>query len=968
MITGPVKFQFNTGTIKRQALAFWCVMMERKIFDEIGLLDEIFSPGMGEDGDFCIRAEMAGHELVQVPNDHSHEFGTIDNTKPWSSYPMFHKGSGTFGWLDAGGLIERNKQILNERYGEKIMPVPKYSIVIPTYNHCEDLLKPCLESIIKYSDMSQIEVIVVANGCVDNTREYVESLGDPFRLVWIDEPSGYTKSTNEGIKVSRGEYVILLNNDTEILDSKKQEWIDLLEAPFKAKKNVGLTGPLQLYDEYAASLVLIFFCVMIKREVFEKIGLLDEIFSPGGGEDIDFSVRAKEAGYAAEVIAPTTFNGVTNIGSFPIWHKDNKTFGENPDYTNRIVKVNGLTNCLRYNKNIKLNLGGGNIHYPGFLSVDMYDRRSHILMDITNLKEFKDNTVTEIMASHVFEHLNPWNVLDILKEWMRVLKPGGKLSMEMPDIEKTFKAFETANKADRYGLLNTVYGCVNTTNVGTNRDITSPHLFGWWPEAMWDTLNAAGYTNITFGPEQWPHPGFNFRVEAIKPVGVVSTPPKTTKIDHEKLKLQEKSVYDEVFTLNVYQALEKEIRDNVVVDIGANLGFFSLRCIEMGAKQVIAVEAQPTIYTEGLLQNIKDYEQITSINAAAYSTDDQVVLIPNHNANSIVGSEGEEVKTITLKKIVEGITTSKDMCLKLDCEGSEYDILLSTENDVLRRFKHLYIEMHDTCNINPEYRDNNLLRERLISAGFKQEYTNPMLWFEFNSDGSVKTSEVIPGITVEKWIRKETLTPDHEKYLAQEPITYNEIFVDNAYKLTKEEIEGKVVIDVGANLGFFSILCRELGAKKILAVEAQPTIYKLGLLENIKHMDNITPINAAVFDVDGDIVFIPNNHVASVISSKEGESVVTTTLKTLIKDIEGDDLVLKLDCEGSEFEIILSVDIQTLRRFETINIELHENTHENPLYHDVNLVRKKLMAFGFKRISLEPALRDNCCNEKWIRL
>ena len=78
----------------------------------------------------------------------------------------------------------------------------KYSIVIPTYNHLEDCLKPCLKSIIKYTDLSQVEIIIVANGCTDNTKEYVESLGSPFKLLWIDEPSGYTKSTNEGIKIS----------------------------------------------------------------------------------------------------------------------------------------------------------------------------------------------------------------------------------------------------------------------------------------------------------------------------------------------------------------------------------------------------------------------------------------------------------------------------------------------------------------------------------------------------------------------------------------------------------------------------------------------------------------------------------------------------------------------------------------------------------------------------------------------
>ena len=128
MITGPVKFSFKTGDVQQEALAFWCVMMPRAIFDELGLLDEIFSPGMGEDGDFCIKAVQAGHQLVQVPVDGTHEFGGDPQENltilpiPWQVFPMYHKGSGTFGWFDAGGLIERNKKILDERYGQKPPP------------------------------------------------------------------------------------------------------------------------------------------------------------------------------------------------------------------------------------------------------------------------------------------------------------------------------------------------------------------------------------------------------------------------------------------------------------------------------------------------------------------------------------------------------------------------------------------------------------------------------------------------------------------------------------------------------------------------------------------------------------------------------------------------------------------------------------------------------------------------------
>lgn len=390
----------------------------------------------------------------------------------------------------------------------------KYSIVIPSYNHCEDLLRPCLESIKKYTKMDDVEVIVVANGCTDDTEEYVKSLGEPFKLVWLDEASGFTKSTNEGLKVSQGDFIILLNNDTELLEQTTNRWIDLLVKPFEDEK-VGMSGPLTLHDDYADIDTIIFFCAMIRKSVIDKIGLLDEIYSPGGGEDIDYSARVMNAGYTIKGAIPTTYNGVTNIGDFPIWHKDNQTFKDIPEYTKVIVKRNGLVNTKRYNKNIKLNLGAGGIEYKGYLSVDLYDQRANIIMDITKL-DFEDNTITELLASHVFEHLNPYKCFDILKDWYRVLKPEGKLIMEMPNIEELCKRFVTASKSERYGILNAVYGSVNTTDKGDQSEITAPHLWGWYPEILYDHMAAAGFRNITFMPEQIKHPESNFRVEAIK--------------------------------------------------------------------------------------------------------------------------------------------------------------------------------------------------------------------------------------------------------------------------------------------------------------------------------------------------------------------------------------------------------------------------------------------------------------------
>ena len=128
------------------------------------------------------------------------------------------------------------------------MIAPRVSIIIPTYNHLEDCLKPCLESIIKYTNLNDKEVIIVANGCKDSTCEYVlaaQAIHPNIKLINVPDQAGYTHATNLGLSVSRGERIVFLNNDTALLPQPEDEWIKLLEAPFQ-DSTVGVTGPLKI--------------------------------------------------------------------------------------------------------------------------------------------------------------------------------------------------------------------------------------------------------------------------------------------------------------------------------------------------------------------------------------------------------------------------------------------------------------------------------------------------------------------------------------------------------------------------------------------------------------------------------------------------------------------------------------------------------------------------------------------------
>lgn len=74
------------------------------------------------------------------------------------------------------------------------MQPARICVVIPTFNHLDDCLKPCCESIKRNTTFVQdnkiIKVVVVANGCTDGTEEYVKSLGEHFSLLTFPEEIG----------------------------------------------------------------------------------------------------------------------------------------------------------------------------------------------------------------------------------------------------------------------------------------------------------------------------------------------------------------------------------------------------------------------------------------------------------------------------------------------------------------------------------------------------------------------------------------------------------------------------------------------------------------------------------------------------------------------------------------------------------------------------------------------------------
>ncbi len=236
---------------------------------------------------------------------------------------------------------------------------PRFSIIIPTATNFEGL-KKCLESVVKFTDLSQCEIICVANGAPQEIR----SLDFPVNILWFDEMIGFPRAINEALKVAKAPYVVLLNDDVILLDQGKNVWLDELYKPFEDPK-MGITGPLKDICPSTQREFLLFFCVMIRMAMIKEIGNLDEIFTPGAGEDCDLSHRAVDRGWKIQAVPdePATWADKGDpslpayqqsmwVTRFPLWHEAGCTVGKLEGFQDAYWRNAGILQ-KRYGVNIE---------------------------------------------------------------------------------------------------------------------------------------------------------------------------------------------------------------------------------------------------------------------------------------------------------------------------------------------------------------------------------------------------------------------------------------------------------------------------------------------------------------------------------------------------------------------------------------------------------------------------------------
>lgn len=310
------------------------VVVKKSLADEVGYLRDEFNGA--QDYDFVLRACERADKIYHVPKVlyhwRSHEKSTAGN--PESKMYAFEAGKRAIEahyervGIEASVELTSNLGLYRSRFA--IKGAPLISIIIPNKDHIDDLDK-CLRSIFIKSTYQNYEIIIVENNSEwPETFEYYKKLeaNEKCRVVYWKDEFNYSAINNFGAKEAKGEYLLLLNNDTEIIAAN---WMEEMLG-YCQREDVGITGARLLYPDDTiqhAGVILGFggiaghaaigqdryelgymarahtpqdvsivtaACMLVKKRIFDEVGGLDERLKVAFN-DVDFCMKVRDKGY-----------------------------------------------------------------------------------------------------------------------------------------------------------------------------------------------------------------------------------------------------------------------------------------------------------------------------------------------------------------------------------------------------------------------------------------------------------------------------------------------------------------------------------------------------------------------------------------------------------------------------------------------------------------------------------------------
>lgn len=328
------KPDFNPDLLRANNYICHLFVVKRELLEVVGGFRKSFDGA--QDYDFIFRCVENAGKIYHIPEIlyhwRTHQASTADN--PDSKMYAYEAGKRAIeGNLERCGLdgkVSFTKDYGFYRVKYPVQGRPLVSIIIPNKDE-KDCLERCINSIIEKTTYNNFEILIVENNSITNEIfSYYKQLSkkENIRLLAWEKPFNYSAINNYAVKKARGDYLLFLNNDTEVI---APNWIEEMLGHCQRSETGVVGGKLYYPDgtiQHAGTIIgmggiaghmfvdmpgertgylhkaslqqnlsaVTAACMMVKREIFEMVLGFDEELSVAFN-DVDFCLRVRQKGY-----------------------------------------------------------------------------------------------------------------------------------------------------------------------------------------------------------------------------------------------------------------------------------------------------------------------------------------------------------------------------------------------------------------------------------------------------------------------------------------------------------------------------------------------------------------------------------------------------------------------------------------------------------------------------------------------
>ncbi len=313
------------------------VVVKKELIDKVGKLNSEFNGA--QDFDFVLRATNEAKKIIHISKIlyhwrvHKSSTANVADAKPYAYEAGLKAVDAHLKRMGKKALVEDGQDIPGiYKIKYEIKGNPKVSILIPNRDNI-NLLKTCIDSILKITNYENYEIIVIENNSEKKeTLEYYDEISKNEKVRIINsgiKEFNYSAIINFGVRNVDGEFVLQLNNDTKVLNS---DWLENMIG-YAQNKEIGAVGARLYYGDKTiqhAGIIIglsgiagnqlvnlpygkhAYFgreaatrnvaavtgaCLLCKRELYEEVGFMDEEKFKVAFNDVDFCLKLLEKGY-----------------------------------------------------------------------------------------------------------------------------------------------------------------------------------------------------------------------------------------------------------------------------------------------------------------------------------------------------------------------------------------------------------------------------------------------------------------------------------------------------------------------------------------------------------------------------------------------------------------------------------------------------------------------------------------------